>query len=80
MNIPGFTAEESLAPTIGTYHRQAVFTGFPSVDSAGVVPQLLLTSPLLDYWRCRANGGGDLVCRFFAGLAPFTIGGILVAR
>jgi len=81
MNIPGFTAESSLAPTTGIYHGQAVFTGFPSGDSVGVVPQLLgLNSPLLDYWRCRANGGGDLVCRFFAGLAPFTIGGVLVAR
>jgi hypothetical protein len=30
-----------------------------------------------EYLRCKANGGGDLVCRFFAGLPPFTIGGLL---
>jgi hypothetical protein len=29
------------------------------------------------YWRCRANGGSDLICRFFGGLPPFTIGGLL---
>jgi hypothetical protein len=28
--------------------------------------------------RCKANGGGELVCRFFAGLPPWTIGGVLV--
>jgi hypothetical protein len=24
------------------------------------------------------NGGSDLICRFFAGLSPFTIGGLLI--
>ena len=27
-----------------------------------------------EYLRCKANGGGELVCRFFAGLPPWTIG------
>jgi hypothetical protein len=31
------------------------------------------------YFRCRGNGGDDLICRFFCGLRPFTIGGLLIA-
>lgn len=31
------------------------------------------------YYRCIANGGHDLICRFFCGLRPFTIGGLLIA-
>lgn len=31
------------------------------------------------YLRCRANGGGELICRFFGGLPPFTIGGLLIS-
>ena len=29
------------------------------------------------YFRCREAGGPELICRFFAGLPPFTIGGVL---
>jgi hypothetical protein len=44
------------------------------------MPQLRFQSDpdLGSYWRCRLNGGGDLVCRFFAGLPPFTIGGVVL--
>jgi hypothetical protein len=31
------------------------------------------------YLRCRLNGGHDLICRWFCGLRPFTIGGLLIA-
>jgi chemotaxis response regulator CheB len=29
------------------------------------------------YLRCKAAGGPELICRFFGGLPPFTIGGLL---
>ena len=79
MNMPGFTAERSLGPSIGGHRGRHVRAGFPAQDSEGVVPQLGPFDPDLGaYWRCRANGGGDLICRFFAGLPPFTIGGLLI--
>ncbi len=79
MNMPGFDAESSLGPTMGIYRRKAVFGRFPSAGSGGVIPQLRFQSDpdLGAYWRCRANGGGDLICRFFGGLPPFAIGGLL---
>ena len=77
MNIPGFDAESSLGPTIGVYCGKPVFGRFPSEGNGGVMPQLRFQSDLGAYWRCRANGGGDLICRFFGGLPPFTIGGLL---
>ena len=50
-----------------------------------VLPQLLrfrtrFPEDPFCYHRCRANGGGDLICRVFCGLRPFTIGGLLIAR
>ncbi len=80
MNMPGFDAALSLGPTIGIYRRKAVFASFPSEGSGGVMPQLRFQSDpdVGAYWRCRANGGGDLICRFFGGLPPFTIGGLLI--
>ena len=80
LNIPGFSAEASLGPTVSSYRGGTVFGGSASIDR-GLTPQLGL-GPILggsvgEYLRCRANGGGDLVCRFFAGLPPFTIGGLL---
>jgi hypothetical protein len=80
MNIPGFTAESSLGPRMELYHRKAVLGGFLSEGIGGVVPQLRFQSDpdLGAYWRCKANGGSELVCRFFGGLAPFTIGGLLL--
>jgi hypothetical protein len=79
MNMPGFTAERSLGPAIGRYRGRGVRAGGPSQGRAGVIPQVGLPwdPDLGAYLRCRANGGGDLICRFFAGLPPFTIGGVL---
>jgi hypothetical protein len=79
MNMPGFNAESSLGPTVGVYRGKTVSGRFPLEGSGGVMPQLGFQSDpdLGAYWRCRANGGGDLICRFFAGLPPFTIGGLL---
>ena len=77
MRLPGFTAESSLAPPAGRCYRST-----PVVDrcaSSAVTLQLQLRGGLDigAYWRCRLNGGSDLICRFFGGLPPFTIGGVL---
>ena len=81
MNLPGFDAEASLRPTISVFRETPVYGRFPSESSAGVTPQFrsrIQSDPDIGaYLRCRANGGGDLVCRFFGGLPPFTIGGLL---
>ena len=81
-NMPGFDAEASLGPTLGIYRGNAVSGSFPSESSGGVIPQFRIKSDpdLGSYWRCRANGGSDLICRFFGGLPPFTIGGLLFNR
>lgn len=71
MRMPGFTADSSLGPAAGIYRaktaperirRITLQLGFQSDPDLG------------SYWRCRLNGGDDLICRFFAGLSPFTIG------
>ena len=87
MNLPGFTAEASLhnyveVETRPVYRTKPVFGGFTSDVGAGVVPQLGISSDpdFGSYWRCRLNGGSDLICRFFGGLPPFTIGGRLLSR
>jgi len=79
MNIPGFTAESCLVPTMGVIREKTVYGRFTSEGSGGVMPQLGFQSDpdLGAYLRCRANGGSDLICRFFGGLPPFTIGGLL---
>ena len=79
MNMPGFDAESSLGPTMSIYRGKAAYGRFPSEGSGGVMLQLGFQSDpdLGAYWRCRANGGSDLICRFFGGLPPFTIGGLL---
>jgi hypothetical protein len=80
LNLPGFGAEASLGPTRSRYRGSTVFGGPASRAGAGLVPQLgfqpQLGGDVGEYLRCRANGGGELVCRFFAGLPPFTIGGL----
>ena len=83
VNLPGFSAEASLGPTHCRYYGKTVVGGLASRGGAGLMPQLGF-GPVFggdpdvgEYLRCRANGGGDLVCRFFAGLPPFTIGGLL---
>ena len=82
MNMPGFDAALSLGPSSVTYRAKAAFGTFPSGACAGVTPQLRFQSDpdLGAYWRCRLNGGSELVCRFFGGLPPFTIGGVLIGR
>jgi hypothetical protein len=83
MNLPGFTAEASLHKT-GVDLAAQVYRGQPVFGEAGsgIVPQLGIASDpdLGSYWRCRLNGGSDLICRFFGGLPPFTIGGRLFNR
>ena len=79
MSIPNFTAELSLGPTVGTYRGKGTFGNIPSEGGGGAIPQLRFQGDpdIGDYLRCRANGGSDLICRFFGGLPPFTIGGLL---
>ena len=77
MNMPGFDAELSLGPTMDRY-RGVVANTFPSQTARRVTPQFRFQAQsdpdLGSYLRCLENGGGDLVCRFFGGLPPFTIG------
>jgi len=77
MNIPGFTAEQSLRPTIDTY--RGTVGDSRSKDGGSLMPQARIGSDpdLGAYLRCRANGGSELICRFFGGLPPFTIGRFL---
>ena len=79
MNMPGFTAESSLGPTLDLYQGRPVVGRYPSEVIGGIRPQLRFQSDpdVGSYWRCRLNGGDDLICRFFGGLPPFTIGGLL---
>jgi len=67
--------------------RTAFATRAYPKDSAagmgGVFPQLRFGSRFPEdpacYYRCRVNGVDDLMCRFFCGLRPFTVGGLLIA-
>jgi len=80
MSLPGFTAEASLGPRTDTYYGKVMPGGALPYRGRGVVPQFSLQLGGIDlgaYLRCRANGGGELVCRFFGGLPPFTVGGRL---
>jgi hypothetical protein len=80
MRMPGFTAASSLGRTIDRYQGAAGAGGRRSPRTQRVTPQQfrIQSDPDLGaYLRCRANGGSDLVCRFFGGLPPFTIGGLL---
>ncbi|ARO87891.1 hypothetical protein EBAPG3_008985 [Nitrosospira lacus] len=81
MSIPQFNAEASLGPALGIYRGKAVFGGISLERSGGVTPQLRFQSDpdVGAYLRCRANGGSDLICRFFGGLPPFTIGSLLIS-
>jgi hypothetical protein len=82
MKIPGFNAEDSLKPATGTYESGTVLDRFSSEGGDGVVSQFGISSDpdLGSYLRCRANGGSELVCRFFGGLPPFTIGRFSIGR
>jgi hypothetical protein len=81
MNMPGFTAEASLNPSIEIYHGKILLGGFTSEGGRRFEPQFRFQSDpdWGAYLRCMANGGSELVCRFFGGLPPFTIGGLRLA-
>jgi hypothetical protein len=81
MNLPGFNAELSLGPTRDRFRGNDTFASFPSEGGGRVTPQFSFQfggdPDIGEYIRCMRNKGSDLVCRFFAGLPPFTIGGRL---
>jgi hypothetical protein len=85
MRMPGFNAEASLAERCNDFRGLArtsriVAEVRPQMRwaMAGLRRQRFGGDPDLgSYFRCRAAGGPELVCRFFAGLPPFTIGGLL---
>ena len=77
LNIPGFNGEASLGPTVGVY-KGRVTSGTDQKIMPQLGSQLLSGVDVGAYLICRANGGGDLLCRFFGGLPPFTIGGLFV--
>jgi hypothetical protein len=66
MNLPGFTAEAALGPRRDMYYTKVMLGGD---RGSGVVPQLRFQQgvDLGAYLRCRANGGPELICRFFGG-------------
>jgi hypothetical protein len=81
MRMPGFGAEASLGSGARAYRHNSTSGGPSAQIDRAVVPQLqfrITSDPDIgSYLRCRANGGSDLICRFFGGLPPFTIGGLL---
>jgi hypothetical protein len=78
MRLPGFNAAASLGAAAHDYQSIAP-SGKRQSDRQRVVAQLRFGGDpdIGEYLRCKANGGGELVCRFFAGLPPWTIGGVL---
>lgn len=84
MNMPGFDAELSLSSTTGRYQGNPVLGGLSSDSSGEILPQFRFQAQSDPdwgaYWRCRANGGSEAICRFFGGLPPFTIGGLRFTR
>jgi hypothetical protein len=79
MKMPGFDAERSLDPASTAFEGKPLFD---RLAGGGVVSQFGISSDpdLGAYLRCRANGGSELICRFFGGLPPFTIGRLLIGR
>ncbi len=59
-----------------------VGSGVSAVGTGGVIPQILFDTRLTEAERCyygyRSSGVPDLLARFFCGLRPFTIGGLLI--
>jgi hypothetical protein len=82
MNIPGFNAELSISPISCEYHETDRSGGLAKEARKQVIPQFGIQSDpdLGAYWRCRFNGGSELICRFFGGLPSFSIGGVLLNR
>ena len=60
-----------------------MYASVSEVGAGGVLPQLRLGGRLTQEERCYysyiGSGVPDLVARFFCGLRPFTIGGLLIA-
>ena len=85
--MPGFTAELSLVKGRNEFRNVAQTRSIRVV--AEVRPQMRFAvggwqqrriggdPDLGSYFRCKAAGGPELICRFFGGLPPFTIGGLL---
>ena len=59
MNMPGFTAEAALLPTIGTCYESSAKT-----TAQGIVIPQAMRGPTREeiYDMCRHNGGGRLRC------------------
>ena len=78
MRMPGFTAELSLVKRSNEFRNVAQIRSIRVI--AEVRPQMRRAVGDIDwgsYLRCKAAGGPELICRFFGGLPPFTIGGLL---
>jgi hypothetical protein len=83
MRTPGFTAELALVRGHNQFRSAAQTRSITIVAEVG--PQMTFAQQrrfggdpdLGSYFRCIAAGGSELVCRFFGGLPPFTIGGLL---
>ncbi len=69
MNLPGYTAEAALGPRLDMYYTKVMLGGTLSYRGSGVVPQFRFQQgvDLGSYLRCKANGGPELICRFFGG-------------
>ena len=82
MRMPGFSAEASLGPMMGAYRGNVASGGFVLQGSGRVMPQFRIQSDpdIGSYLRCKANGGSELICRFFGGLPPWTIGDLVLSR
>lgn len=84
MTMPGFGAESSLDPALKLYGGKSAFVNIHLDGDRKVTPQFRFPATsdpdLGAYLKCIANGGNELVCRFFGGLPPFTIGGRLINR
>jgi hypothetical protein len=87
MRLPGFTAELSLVKGRNEFRNVARTRSIRVVAEVGPQMraavgglrrrQMIGGIDLDSYFRCKAAGGPELVCRFFGGLPPFTIGGLL---
>jgi hypothetical protein len=80
MNMPGFDAESSLGTTMGIYRGRPFAADFLQKAAEELCRNLV--SSRIRIWARTGDaermGGSDLICRFFDGLPPFTIGGLLI--
>jgi hypothetical protein len=88
MALPGFNAETSVYKTGRVYHFVNAFSQTSNFSrTMGAVSAALPIGPggspsggAACYWNCRGNAVDDLTCRFFCGLPPFRVGGLLIAE